>query len=319
MSRRINYTWGQVLNQETGSVFWADAVTNGVNRKGWVLCGCCGKLYLANLFNVVHRGSLCPECGRKKSDKNRIKYHDGDILNKDTGSVLIKRDVNDSTQGLVRCGKCGKTYHTTIYSVVQGCLCTDCAYEINSEQARKYHAGDIIEASNGMQFLFIEELPQENNLRFGRFVQTDKDGQFIGDSFISRPSTVSSGRVNGQGTSNGELIFREMLNEYNISYQEQKKFEDLKGARGGRLSFDFAIQLPEDSWLLIEIDGEQHYKVINYFGGEEKLYWQQKNDEIKNQYAKKHGYKLIRLSSRSVVQASLENNYNKIKNLLGGD
>lgn len=321
MPRRINYTWGQVLNEETGTVFWADTENSSKSssRRAWVLCGSCGKKYIANLYSVIHRGSLCLECGRKKADQNRIKYHDGDILNKDTGSILIRRDENDSTQGIVRCGRCGRPYHTTIYSVVQGCLCTECAYEINSEQSRKYNVGNIIEASNGMRFLFIEELPSEDSFRLGRFVQIDKDGQKIGNSFVNRPNIVSSGKVNGQGTSNGELIFREMLNQYDISYQEQKKFDDLRGARGGRLSFDFAIRLSNSSWLLIEIDGEQHHKIINYFGGREKLYWQQKNDEIKNQYAKKNEYVLIRLSSRSVIQASLETNYNRIKNFLGGD
>lgn len=37
----------------------------------------------------------------------------------------------------------------------------------------------------------------------------------------------------------------------------------------------------------------QHYKSVDYFGGEERFQKQKEHDKRKRDYAKKHGYKLI--------------------------
>ena len=46
---------------------------------------------------------------------------------------------------------------------------------------------------------------------------------------------------------------------------------------------------------MIEYDGEQHFKPIEYFGGEEAYQNRIKNDEIKNEYCKMHKINLIRI------------------------
>ena len=46
---------------------------------------------------------------------------------------------------------------------------------------------------------------------------------------------------------------------------------------------------------LIEYDGLQHFKPIDYFGGQEKFEYLQKCDEIKNNYAKEHNIPFIRI------------------------
>ena len=46
---------------------------------------------------------------------------------------------------------------------------------------------------------------------------------------------------------------------------------------------------------LIEYDGDQHFKPIKYFGGEEKYNILKNNDEIKNEYCKTHKINLIRI------------------------
>lgn len=316
--KRLEYHWGDIINPVTGTVFWADAGTRNKKRLAWVLCGSCGRKYQVDLSSVKNSNRLCPVCGRKKGDKNRMKYHNGDILNEETGSKLIQRDINDSNKGVVECGRCHRAYYTNIASVVSGTLCKKCGYEIVSEKERKYQEGDILEAPNGLRFLFIKELEPDGNLRMGEFVEVDVNSQQIGQSFVSRPSAVATGRVNGQGASNGEKVFRQMLEEYNIPFQEQVKFPDLRGARGGKLSYDFAISLDGDKMLLIEIDGAQHYEEIEYFGGAEKLYWQKQNDSIKDEYAKTNGYPLLRLKSTDVITSSSNSNYKIISSFIQG-
>jgi len=70
-----------------------------------------------------------------------------------------------------------------------------------------------------------------------------------------------------------------LLTKNNIKFEREKKFEDLKYKNP--LRYDF--YLPELN-LVIEYNGEQHYKAIEYYGGEENLRVSQLRDEIKKQY-----------------------------------
>ena len=88
--------------------------------------------------------------------------------------------------------------------------------------------------------------------------------------------------------SQGEEMIRHILDRYKIKYVPQKKFSDLKDVR--QLSYDFYI--PSQN-ILIEYQGRQHYQSIDYFGGEDRFKNQQKHDQMKLDYAKNKGYKLI--------------------------
>jgi hypothetical protein len=47
--------------------------------------------------------------------------------------------------------------------------------------------------------------------------------------------------------------------------------------------------------MCIEIDGEQHFKTNEHFGGEEIFKITQKNDNLKNDYCKKNNIKILRI------------------------
>ena len=63
--------------------------------------------------------------------------------------------------------------------------------------------------------------------------------------------------------SKGEYVIGEYLIYNNIKYKSQKSFKSLIGLGGGLLSYDF--YLPEYN-LLIEYQGEQHEKPVDFFG-----------------------------------------------------
>ena len=48
--------------------------------------------------------------------------------------------------------------------------------------------------------------------------------------------------------------------------------------------------------MCIEFDGEQHYRPVDYFGGDDAFTILKKHDEIKEEYCETHGIKLIRIS-----------------------
>lgn len=86
----------------------------------------------------------------------------------------------------------------------------------------------------------------------------------------------------------GETIITKLLDTFNIDYEYQKTFPDLKDKTC--LSYDFYI--PSQS-ILIEYQGIQHYQPIDHFGGEATFKIQQKHDQMKLDYAKEHEYNLI--------------------------
>jgi hypothetical protein len=96
--------------------------------------------------------------------------------------------------------------------------------------------------------------------------------------------------------SKGEKLVNDLLLKNKIQLVRQKRFIDctntLKGTLCRQLPFDF--YLPKFN-TCIEYDGEQHYKPVLTFGGEEAFKTQKIRDKIKNQYCKKNGIKLIRI------------------------
>ena len=61
------------------------------------------------------------------------------------------------------------------------------------------------------------------------------------------------------------------------------------------LLFDFALFRNEKLLALIEYDGQQHFKAIDLFGGEEAFIRTQQRDRIKDKFCQENGIALYRL------------------------
>ena len=90
--------------------------------------------------------------------------------------------------------------------------------------------------------------------------------------------------------SKGGREISKILDKYNIEYIPQYKFKDCK----------FKQQLPFDFYLpkyncCIEYDGNQHYEIIEWFGGLDKFINTKIRDTIKNDYCKNNNINLIRV------------------------
>lgn len=91
-------------------------------------------------------------------------------------------------------------------------------------------------------------------------------------------------------TSKGENLIIDFLNENNISYLYQKKFEGCKYKTS--LPFDFYFP---DKNLCIEYDGIQHFMSIEGWGGADEFKLRKKKDKIKNKFCKENNIKLERI------------------------
>ena len=96
--------------------------------------------------------------------------------------------------------------------------------------------------------------------------------------------------------SSGEMAIKATLEEYNLNWKSEYTFDDLYGIGGGALRYDFAIFGEKNNLVcLIEYDGEQHFKSVEVFGGNEEFEKRKKHDEIKNNYCKEHNIPLLRI------------------------
>lgn len=97
--------------------------------------------------------------------------------------------------------------------------------------------------------------------------------------------------------SHGEKAIYEYLKAHNINYSMQHIFEDLP-----RRMFDFYLP---DLKCCIEFDGEQHFKPVEYFGGEDKLLESIARDLSKEDYCERNNIAMIRIAYYENIEQRL--------------
>ena len=96
--------------------------------------------------------------------------------------------------------------------------------------------------------------------------------------------------------SRGQIKIHQILTKYDFNFSEQYSFPDLVSSSGRPLRFDFVVFDDEgDIDFLIEYQGIQHYTKKSKFGGASGLARQQYNDNIKREYCRAHGIKLLQI------------------------
>lgn len=78
-------------------------------------------------------------------------------------------------------------------------------------------------------------------------------------------------------------------------YESQKRYESLTGMGGSLLSFDFVFYKDSKLYCFIECQGQQHYRPIEYWGGDEKFEQQKEHDRRKQEFAASMGIPLFEI------------------------
>jgi len=119
---------------------------------------------------------------------------------------------------------------------------------------------------------------------------------------LERHDDICTGGKKGSG---GECRVREALEALGIAHEHDRGYE-VKGTGGGDLRWDFRIPkapgLPVDKMMFIEYNGQQHYKPVGLFGGEEQLSKQKIHDQIKDDFCKLHGYPILWISYTDIAR-----------------
>lgn len=248
----------------------------------------CGRVINPRPNDLFSYNYTCNECRKDKltlTSSNDVFNHK--IKSISNGNLSLVSDYNGyKSKVIIHCSKHNLDYTTTAVNVTRkGRLtCPICV----SGKKRKSQVKSIS--------LFKKELELAHNgdiVAEGKYVNTHTKMIFrcklCDNTFNSEPNSVL--RISGCPYCNqykGEVLIANTLNLLGIPFESQKKFNDLKDNRF--LSYDFYI--PEYN-LLVEYNGEQHYKPITFFGGERAFKKQVAHDKLKVKYAEDNGYELL--------------------------
>lgn len=105
---------------------------------------------------------------------------------------------------------------------------------------------------------------------------------------------------NAEGSIGAKKLNDILIEKGYKDFEKEKKFSDCKSGketnRCTRLKFDFYLKDKENREILVEYDGEQHFRPNAKHRGEEGFRERVINDGIKNRYTSQNNIKLIRIA-----------------------
>lgn len=101
--------------------------------------------------------------------------------------------------------------------------------------------------------------------------------------------------------------------KHNITFIRNYFYPDLLGLGGNLLSYDFYLPMYN---LLIEIQGEQHYKAVKFFGGNQAFGVQKVHDYRKRKYAQANNINFLEIDTRNLTIKGLYKKYDDYFNSL---
>lgn len=253
------------------NIEWRMSPTNALNGEG---CKKCASNKIKNRLSKTHKQYL-----------DELKKVNSDI-------VCVEEYKNNHAPILHKCKIDGYEWYARPSNVLKGRGCPQCSQRVR--RTNDDYMQEVFEINPD-----IEVVGAYINVRTPILHKCKIDGC----EWMSAPHNVLAGKGCPQcSESSGERQVRQWLDKNNIAYEFQKTFKNCKDKR--LLPFDF--YLPKLN-MCIEFDGEQHYRPIEYFGGEGKFELQQKHDNIKREYCKNNNIKLLEIPYFEDVEEKLNN------------
>lgn len=264
-----------------------------------VVCDYCGEEYETE-YSVYYNGHLrypkdaCKHCASKKtSDITRVKYAKQyfdkakDICSRN-GYILITEEseyVDAHMNVKYICPKHG-IKEANIDNLARGHGCLECAYEQRGSYA-KYTMDEVEEMVNSVNGNILLNKDEYSNCTTHNLNIECECGNVFTTSLVNYiKHGVNRCRACSYKESNGEHQIRRFLENHNIPFTQECRFDDCRDKR--TLPFDF--YLPNNN-LIIEYDGPQHYH-DGYFNNYKTTV---KHDKIKNQFCKNKRIDILRI------------------------
>jgi hypothetical protein len=240
----------------------------------------CGVLFQRSYANIQkHNNYKCNDCEHINIvtwDKIN-KY----ILENSDSKLLHQKYINEDQLLKIKCS-CGNNFERK-WSVLRqgiGFICEECSGIINWNYNMVKNWVEENTTAQFLSYLYINANTKYNFLcECGNTYSCTWNKFYYGKQQKCQKCT----------SSRGENLIRFYLDKNNITYNYEKKFDNLRGFGNRKLSYDFAIN---NSNYLIEYQGEFHDGTAK-IQTKEAYVIQKLHDKIKLDYAKDTGYKLI--------------------------
>lgn len=244
-----------------------------------------GHLYEVNFRDFKFSENRCMECHNEIRSKNLAHTYEyvKEYIESFDYKLLSNEYKNGREKILVECS-CGNQYLVGFDKFKQGQRCPKCANKHKNDKIRLSYGyvKQYIESFN-YKLLSDEYINNKKKLK----IECPKGHIFElnFDHFKNKER-----RCPLCGVSKGEQRIINWLDKNNINYiYDQPYFKDLLSPLGNPLRPDFII---EDKKVWVEFDGEFHFRKMYDEQNYETL---QIHDNLKNEYAMRNNWKLIRI------------------------
>lgn len=244
-------------------------------------------IWYATPDNLLH-GYGCPKCAGK-CRTTKLFRDELFLINPDI--EILDEYINNSTKIKCYCKKHKHIWYPTPSHLLQGGGCVYCKKDKISalmKSSKHEFATKLSNVNNKIQV--IGNYKDSHTKILVKCMECGREWYINPNNALIRGVKCTCNKKNN--ISHGELRIFEILQKYSVVFIYQFSFNDLYGVNGGTLSYDFIIQ---NKNILIEFQGEQHEKPIDYFGGQEKFKIQQEHDKRKRDYAKEHNIELLEI------------------------
>jgi Zn finger protein HypA/HybF involved in hydrogenase expression len=251
-----------------------------------VKCNDCNYEWLT-LSSSLLRGRGCKKCHILSKRKTNDKFSEEFTKNYGDRYELLYDYINANTKIKVKCKLCDNIWESKPYHLSHTkCECPKCASKNRGLKNRKTHDEFVNEVNT--------KFPNKYEV-IGQYIKANIKIEIKCNICSNNWNIAPYSLLQGIGCpicnqSKGEFLISKYLIENNILYYSQHVFSECKYKNS--LRFDFYLT---EYNICIEYDGIQHFKSIEYFGGEERFKSTIEIDKIKNDFCKKNKIKMIRI------------------------
>lgn len=284
-----------------------EVVDEYINNQTPILhrCKIDGHEWMARPSNVL-RGRGCPKCKALKLHNLKVKrgsQYISEVAKINSNIIVIGQYVDNKTPILHMCLLDKHMWYASPDNILHNSGCPKCKAVKISVYKTKTHEQYVKEVSEVNPYIEVVGTYINSETKILHRCLID------GCEWYSLPSNILSGHGCPYcNQSIGERQISIYLNKNGFIYKPQYTFSDCRYKKC--LPFDF--YLPNYN-ICIEYDGEQHFKPIEYFGGEDGFTERKRNDEIKNAYCNKNNIILLRIAYNQNIETELDNFFNNTK------
>jgi hypothetical protein len=201
---------------------------------------------------------------------------------------LIGEYKNSKTKLKIIHNICSFEYDVTPNKILSGCKCPKCYGHM------KLSNDDFVErfklaTENDYKIISGKYTNNRSKIVF-KHLDCNNEFEMTANNFLNGQRCPNCKKFKSKGIK----LIEKWIIENNLIYKSEHRFKDCIYKLP--LPFDFVIfNIQNEIVCLIEYDGEQHFKPIDVFGGEEGLKETEIRDEIKNKYCEQNDIKLIRI------------------------